>query len=57
MPPSHALNGATLAGALISGTLAEIFGARALLLTSSALIGVAALVAMILLRAPAPATR
>jgi hypothetical protein len=35
--------GATLAGALISGSLAEIFGARALLFTSSALIGGAAL--------------
>jgi MFS family permease len=42
--------GATLAGALISGTLAEIFGARALLFASSALIGVAALVAAVLLR-------
>jgi MFS family permease len=42
--------GATLAGALISGTLAEIFGARALLFTSSALIGVAALAAAALLR-------
>jgi len=42
--------GATLAGALISGTLAEIFGARALLFASSALIGVAALAAAVLLR-------
>jgi MFS family permease len=42
---------ATLAGALISGTLAEQFGARALLFASSALLGVAALTAAILLRA------
>jgi hypothetical protein len=41
----------TLAGALISGTLAEQFGARALLFASSALLGVAALTAAVLLRA------
>jgi hypothetical protein len=35
----------TLAGALLGGALAEVFGARALLFASSALIGVAALVA------------
>lgn len=43
--------GATLAGALVSGTLAEIFGARPLLFASSALIGVAAVTAALLLRA------
>lgn len=42
---------ATLAGALVSGTLAEQFGARALLFASSALLGVAALTAAFMLRA------
>jgi MFS family permease len=46
--------GATLVGALVSGALAELFGARALLFTSSALVGVAAVAAMWLLRAPRP---
>jgi len=46
--------GATLVGALVSGALAEVFGARALLFTSSALVGVAAVAAMWLLRAPRP---
>ena len=46
---------ATLVGALLSGVLAERYGARALLFASSALIGLAALVAALLLRArPAP---
>jgi predicted MFS family arabinose efflux permease len=46
---------ATLVGALVSGVLAERYGARALLFASSALIGVAALAAALLLRArPAP---
>lgn len=42
---------ATLLGALVSGVLAERYGARALLFASSALIGVAALTAALLLRA------
>jgi MFS family permease len=42
---------ATLVGALVSGVLAERYGARALLFASSALIGVAALAAALLLRA------
>ena len=42
---------ATLVGALVSGMLAECYGARALLFASSALIGVAALTAALLLRA------
>jgi MFS family permease len=42
---------ATLAGALVSGALAEQFGARALLFASSALLGVAALTAAYMLRA------
>ena len=42
---------ATLVGALVSGMLAERYGARALLFASSALIGVAALTAALLLRA------
>jgi MFS family permease len=42
---------ATLVGALVSGVLAERYGARALLFASSALIGVAALTAALLLRA------
>ena len=46
---------ATLVGALISGVLAERYGARALLFASSALIGVAALAAALLLRARPPA--
>jgi MFS family permease len=46
---------ATLTGALVSGVLAEQFGARALLFVSSGLIGVAALAAL-LLRAPRAAT-
>ena len=46
--------GATLVGALVSGALAELFGARALLFTSSALVGVAAVAAMWLLRASRP---
>lgn len=45
---------ATLAGALVSGVLAEIYGARALLFASSALVGVAALAAATLLRSPVP---
>ena len=49
---------ATLIGALVSGVLAERYGARALLFASSALIGVAAMAAALLLRArPAPAAR
>jgi MFS family permease len=49
---------ATLVGALVSGVLAERYGARALLFASSALIGVAAIAAALLLRArPAPAAR
>ena len=48
---------ATLVGALVSGVLAEHYGARALLFASSALIGVAALAAALLLRTrPAPVT-
>ena len=47
---------ATLAGALVSGVLAERYGARALLFASSVGIGVAALAAAALLRAPQPAT-
>jgi predicted MFS family arabinose efflux permease len=43
---------ATLVGALLSGVLAELFGARALLFASSALVGVAAIAAALLLRAP-----
>lgn len=46
---------ATLVGALVSGGLAEIFGARALLFASSALVGVAALAAAALLRQPVAA--
>jgi predicted MFS family arabinose efflux permease len=42
---------ATLCGALISGVLAEHYGARALLFASSALLGLAALAAALLLRA------
>ena len=45
---------ATLVGALVSGVLAERYGARALLFASSAGIGIAALAAGILLRAPQP---
>jgi MFS family permease len=46
---------ATLVGALVSGVLAERYGARALLFASSALIGVAAIAAALLLRSrPAP---
>jgi MFS family permease len=46
---------ATLVGALVSGVLAERYGARALLFASSALIGVAAVAAALLLRTrPAP---
>lgn len=41
---------ATLVGALVSGVLAERYGARALLFASSALIGAAALAAALLLR-------
>lgn len=41
---------ATLAGALISGALAEVFGARPLLFASSALVGLAGLLAAISLR-------
>jgi MFS-type transporter involved in bile tolerance (Atg22 family) len=37
--------GATLVGALVSGVLAEQFGARSMLFTSSALVAVAALAA------------
>ena len=49
---------ATLVGALVSGVLAERYGARALLFGSSALIGVAAIAAALFLRArPAPAAR
>ena len=47
--------GATLAGALVSGVLAEQFGARALLFCSSVLLGLAALVAALLLHQPQPA--
>jgi MFS family permease len=47
---------ATLTGALVSGVLAEQFGARALLFVSSGLIGLAALAALLLLRAPRAAT-
>jgi uncharacterized membrane protein YoaK (UPF0700 family) len=43
---------ATLAGALVSGVLAEQFGARALLFASSALLALAALAAALLLRRP-----
>jgi len=43
---------ATLLGALVSGVLAESFGARALLFASSALLGLAALAAAFLLRRP-----
>ncbi len=43
---------ATLVGALVSGVLAEQFGARALLFASSALLGLAALVAALLLSRP-----
>ena len=49
---------ATLIGALVSGVLAERYGARALLFASSALIGVAAMAAALLLRArPASVAR
>ena len=48
--------GATLIGALVSGVLAEQYGARALLFASSALIGIAALAAGVLLRSPQPAS-
>jgi hypothetical protein len=50
---------ATLIGALASGVLAEHFGARALLFSSSGLIAVAALAAGVLLRSshPAPLAR
>jgi MFS family permease len=44
-------HGFTLAGALLSGTLAEVFGARPLLFASSALIGLAGVVALFSLRA------
>jgi predicted MFS family arabinose efflux permease len=48
---------ATLAGALLSGALAEAFGARPLLFASSALIGAAAVAAAVALRgAGAPRT-
>ena len=47
--------GATLVGALVSGMLAEQFGARALLFSSSGLLGLAALVAALLLHQPQPA--
>ena len=43
---------ATLVGALVSGVLAEQFGARALLFASSALLALAALAAALLLRRP-----
>lgn len=46
--------GATFVGALLSGTLAELFGARALLFASSALVGIAAVAALWLLRAHRP---
>ena len=45
---------ATLVGALVSGVLAERYGARALLFASSAGIGIAALAAGVLLRSPQP---
>ena len=48
-------HGVTLAGALISGALAEVFGARVVLFASSALIGVAALVAAVWLARRTPA--
>lgn len=44
-------HGFTLAGALLSGVLAEAFGARPLLFASSALIGVAGVAALVGLRA------
>ena len=44
-------HGLTLAGALLSGTLAEVFGARPLLFASSVLIGLAGVVALFSLRA------
>lgn len=44
-------HGFTLAGALLSGMLAEVFGARPLLFASSALIGLAGVVALFSLRA------
>jgi len=50
---SHAL---TLAGALLSGALAEVFGARPLLFASSALIGVAGVAALVGLRGHGMAT-
>lgn len=43
---------ATLVGAMVSGLLAEIFGARVLLFASSALLGAAAAAAVLLLRSP-----
>jgi uncharacterized membrane protein YoaK (UPF0700 family) len=43
---------ATLIGALVSGVLAEEFGARALLFASSTLLGIAALAAAQLLGRP-----
>jgi MFS family permease len=46
---------ATLIGALVSGVLAEHFGARALLFTSSCLIAIAAIAAGALLRVSRPA--
>jgi MFS family permease len=46
-------HGATLAGALLSGALAEVFGARPLLFASSALIGVAGVAAALALRSAA----
>jgi MFS family permease len=46
---------ATLIGALVSGVLAEHFGARALLFTSSGLIAIAAIAAGALLRVSRPA--
>jgi predicted MFS family arabinose efflux permease len=50
-------HGATLAGALISGALAELFGARPLLFASSALIGAAGVAAALALRSrPEPST-
>ncbi len=43
---------ATLVGALVSGMLAEHYGARALLFASSSLIGIAAIAVAVLLRTP-----
>jgi MFS family permease len=43
---------ATLTGALVSGVLAEQFGARALLFVSSSLLGMAALAALLVPRVP-----